>query len=263
MIHAQGDAPVTDARAKEIQDEIRTVLDHMRFVDPTKTAERLSKNAAAALEMNAAYDAYKAKKLEDALAGFRKALVAFDNYARAWFLLGLTYAEKKDWKESANALTRAAELDSQYAGKMGEIAWQQALEDWHAKPPRFEDANKLMKGVLAIDSKNIPAPKRDDYKKMVADWWADTKKDDAKKKDLNKNVRDLVSKCFRGDPEINKTLADVYCDAGETLLGADKKNHNTAHQLAGLADELDKASKRPDELKKKCKDAEKSLVPHK
>jgi Tfp pilus assembly protein PilF len=97
LSRADGSTPAENAPSGEI-----SVTD---YSIPEKAREEYGKGEAALRE----------KKPEDGVKHFQKAVKIYDNYPRAYRMLGESYLELKDWKKSEDALKKSISLDPKLA----------------------------------------------------------------------------------------------------------------------------------------------------
>jgi hypothetical protein len=235
ILHVIGEATITDPDSKQLQKEVQSSLERLRLLEPESCRQRLANGTAALSLLALGIDAQKRKAPQDAVTNYTKAIEAYPDYARAYFLRAMANEELKQWKACREDLAKASQLDPrrEVANRAAGVFLKEAQD--RARDKEFLEACKAWKEVLRADPKNPGY--RKDIIKFYSDWWNDAKKCPAAK------VKDAVEEIERNrwtDRDFNHTMAEMFADAADIVLKDNKKNADRARALANRALGYDK-----------------------
>lgn len=262
VLHVSGEAPTTDPDSKSLQSEIQNAIDRMRLLDPKVTQDRLGNGSTALGHLAAGIEAHKKHSWADAAASYSKAIETFPDYARAFFLRATVNEELKQWKACREDLAHAIQLDPrpEVANRAAGVFLKEAQD--RAKDKQWGEACKAWKEVLRADPKNPQY--RKDVVKFYQDWWNDSKQAAAKaaKDQIGLKTKEAAEEIERNrwsDREFNKTMADIFAEAGEIILRDNKKNWDRAKALANRALAYDKTNTKAQGVVKDAESIHKQL----
>jgi tetratricopeptide (TPR) repeat protein len=124
---------------------------------------------------NAGSKAYGQKQIESAIASYKQAVAKWDKNHTAWFGLGAAYAEKQDWTNAADAMSRAVQLMpdiATYQQSYGTILYNKAING-SGQGKRERDPKKPDEAAPDLSSVNFEKPLQhlQEAVKLNSDLW--------------------------------------------------------------------------------------------